>query len=357
MKIFALYLPQFHVIKENNKWWGEGFTEWDNVKKAKKYTKTQIQPRVPLNDNYYDLSKSECIGRQCCMAKKYGIDGFCFYHYYSNGKLLLETPAEILLNHTEFDINFFFSWANHDWRRTWASFNMEILMKQKYGEAEEIKKHFLYLLPFFKDSRYIKIDNKPIFFIYQNVKKEVLQNYYRIFNELAIKEGFDGIYWVGTLKSNQDYYSIELDDYYRFESDFTQHSNYIVSRWLQISRKWQRFMKRLRLNPNPVVINYKYLIKAISITSKLTPNYILGVASGWDNTPRHGENGSFFKNQGPELFERHLENQIKLTKKSRKPFLVINAWNEWGEGAYLEPDKENTYKYLEAVKRIVSKYR
>ena len=162
MKIIALYLPQFHEIPENNEWWGKGFTEWTNVKTAKPSFKGQYQPRIPLNNNYYNLTDVRAQEWQAKLAKEYGIYGFCYYHYWFEGKMLLEKPAEIMLKNLSVDMPFCFCWANHTWLRAWADKSNRTLIKQTYGTEEDWINHFNYLLPFFKDERYIKEDGKPI---------------------------------------------------------------------------------------------------------------------------------------------------------------------------------------------------
>ena len=161
--IIAFYLPQFHTIPENDEWWGKDFTEWTNVKKTKPLFLSHNQPRVPLDKNYYDLMNPATFLWQTELAKKYNVDGFCFYHYWFDGKLLLEKPLEMWLKHPEFDRAFCFSWANEPWTRSWDGLNKNILMPQNYNGEKDIIAHFNYMLPFFNDSRYIKIDNKPVF--------------------------------------------------------------------------------------------------------------------------------------------------------------------------------------------------
>ena len=191
MKKFAYYLPQYHTIPENDEWWGKGFTEWTNVKKAKPLFRGHQQPVHPLDGNYYILDNPNVLKWQAQLALKYGIDGMIFYHYYFCGKKLLEKPAEILLNNTDIPMHFFFCWANHDWYRSWEG-SKALLMQQKYGGIEEWENHFQYLLPFFKDERYEKKDNKPIFMLYKcefNEKYEMIS----YFNKRCIESGFDGI--------------------------------------------------------------------------------------------------------------------------------------------------------------------
>ena len=168
MKIIPLYLPQFHRIPENDSWWGEGFTEWTNVKKAKQLFDGHYQPRIPLNDNYYDLTDVKTIKWQCKIAKQHGIYGFCFYHYWFNGKLLLEKPMKLFLDNPDINFNFCISWANHNWEDSWKASpgNEKILISHDFDDENDWIDHFNYLLPFFKDSRYIKEDNKPLMIIY-----------------------------------------------------------------------------------------------------------------------------------------------------------------------------------------------
>ena len=208
-KIIALYLPQFYEIKENNEWWGNGYTDWVAVKNSKPYFKGHNQPRVPLNQNYYRLDSKDTIKWQAELAKKYGVDGFCIYHYFSNGKLMMNKPAEVLRDNNEIDIEYFFSWANHDFKRQWFDGDGKLLRKQEYGDEETWKEHFNYLLQFFNDSRYIKIDNKPIFVIYDTFHIKEFSEMMTLWNQWAREEGFNGIFIIGT-KSNTNLKSEDL---------------------------------------------------------------------------------------------------------------------------------------------------
>ncbi len=167
MKIIAFYLPQFHNIPENDEWWGNGFTEWTNVKKAKPLYEGHMQPRVPLGGNYYNLLDDNVKIWQADLAKKYGVYGFCYYHYWFNGKMLLEKPMEQMLANKEVDIPFCICWANEPWTKAWVGDERKLLIAQEYGQEEEWKQHFMYLLPFFKDERYITKDGKPLFVFYR----------------------------------------------------------------------------------------------------------------------------------------------------------------------------------------------
>ena len=194
VRTIALYLPQFHEIPENNEWWGHGFTEWVNVKKAVPLFEGHQQPRIPLDNNYYDLSDVNVMRWQTELAKKYGIYGFCFYHYWFNGKKLLEKPVDNYLEAKDIDFPFCICWANEHWTNKWATENDRVLIEQKYGGREQWKEHFDYLLPFFKDSRYIYQDGKPLFVLYRpelvTRRREMLEYW----NQLALENGKTSTY-------------------------------------------------------------------------------------------------------------------------------------------------------------------
>ncbi len=192
MKIIAFYLPQFHNIPENDEWWGDGFTEWVNVKKAKPLFDGHVQPKEPLNDNYYNLLDDNIKIWQAKIAKEYGVYGFCYYHYWFNGKLLLEKPMEQMLNNKKIDIPFCISWANEPWTKAWVN-EKKVLIPQSYGGVNEWKEHFDYLLPFFKDERYIKVDNKPLMVIYRAEVIDCLNEMLDYWNNLAKEAGLDGL--------------------------------------------------------------------------------------------------------------------------------------------------------------------
>lgn len=208
-KIIAFYFPQFHEIPENDEWWGKGFTDWKLVKEAKPLYEGHNQPRIPIDDNYYNPCDKETLKKQAELAKKYGIEGFMFYHYWFDGKLYLEKPMEVFLANPDIDISFCVTWANESWTRSWVGKPEIFLQKQSHSVDKEIwKKHFNYLLPFFTDPRAIKIDEKPVFLIYQpfliNDSKTMLE----LWNELAIKNGLNGLYFIAI--KNHDYQSTDF---------------------------------------------------------------------------------------------------------------------------------------------------
>lgn len=193
MKIISFYLPQFHTFPENDRWWGKGFTEWTSVKSAKSLYRGHIQPRIPLNHNYYDLTDPETVRWQSALAKKYGIYGFCYYHYWFDGKMLMNKPMELMLQDQNIDLPFCICWANENWTRAWAKKSKEVLIAQTYGNKEDWKDHFYYLLPFLKDHRYIRIDEKPVIVIYRPELIPTLQEMLEFWQEMAVKAELPGL--------------------------------------------------------------------------------------------------------------------------------------------------------------------
>ncbi len=361
MKLLAMYLPQFHAIKENNKWWGEGYTEWTAVKSAKPYFKGHYQPKVPLDNNYYDLSDQSAATWkwQSELLNTYGLYGFCIYHYWFNGKQLLEKPMEILLQHKEINLKYCICWANETWTKTWYGLEKEILMAQEYGDEASWKAHFTYLLPFFQDERYIKIDNKPVVNIYRCSDIDCLEDMLRCWNALAISNGFNGVYIIaanagGQLESRDHL----VDAYYNFEPGYT--INHVLPKWRRNLINFDIMMRTIynRFASKKVVervINGRTIHNVMNQKSPTSKRPVYkGTFPMWDNTPRRGYKGIVYKNTSCELFEQSLA-KIKKLIKDENEFVYINAWNEWGEGCYLEPDQREKYKYLETISKVLSK--
>ncbi|OLU38480.1 polysaccharide biosynthesis protein [Erysipelotrichaceae bacterium NYU-BL-E8] len=345
MKIYSLYLPQFHETEENNKWWGKGFTEWTNVKKAKPLFPGHQQPKVPLNNNYYDLLNKESVVWQTKLMNKYGIDGFIYYHYYFKGKLLLEKPAENLLKWTDIQQPFFFCWANHSWNRSWEG-KRTILMDMDYGNKDDWKKHFDYLLPFFKDERYQKVDNRPLFMIYDS-NGPLISEITKYFDSLCKKEGFDGIKVINELF---EYPSSEINSLnYNYISQpsasrisITNNKNFFEKLKNKIIRKITQkgYFKKVEL------LEGDYLYSDMLEHSQIfkNKNNIPGIFFEWDNTPRHGYRGSIIKSVSKSCFLNYMDSIAD------SEFVIVNAWNEWAEGMILEPTEEKSYQYLEWIR-------
>lgn len=364
MKTLAFYLPQFHAIPENDEWWGKGFTEWVNVKKAKPSFWGHNQPEVPIQ-GYYNLLDPQVMRDQAQMAKKYGIDGFCYYHYWFQGKLLLEKPLENMLKDEKVDIPFCFCWANENWTRTWDGLEKHVLISQNYDENwDEMKQHFDYLLPFFKDERYIKHEGKPIIIIYkpfliQNIEKQIA-----CWNELAQEAGFPGLYWGFQYPESFEYphikkafdFGIEFEPLYSAWESSSLKAGKTRSNKIKYALTHPMYLFNLiirNLPGLPKFISYRQTWHAI-LNREYEKKHMPGAFPAWDNTPRRGRSANVWYGASPKLFSKYLSRHISRIKKEWKTeYLFINAWNEWAEGAHLEPDEHNGYAYLEAVKKAV----
>lgn len=361
MKKIAFYLPQFHSIPENDEWWGTGFTEWTNVKASSPQFKGHMQPEVPLDEYYYDLLDSTAQEWQSKLALQYGLDGFCYYHYWFEGKLLLEKPMENMLENVNIRIPFCICWANETWSRTWDGQETSILIKQNYNEDERAwREHFLYLLQFFKDERYINKDGCPVIIIYKpqlitNCKEMI--SYWR---SLAKEHGLNGLYigYQHHSAFNYDMDALGFDFGIEFEPMFTiREIDREKSRRFGIIKraithpKWLYRKLREKCLHESKVYDYDEIWKRIIARKPERSNLMAGAFCGWDNTPRMGNKSTVFYESTPEKFKKYFKDQYSHAHKMYKPdFIFINAWNEWAEGAHLEPDQKNGYGYLEAIK-------
>ncbi|MCI8888278.1 MAG: glycosyl transferase [Hungatella sp.] len=367
MKIIAYYLPQFHETKQNNEWWGKGFTEWTNVKKSKPLYKGHYQPRVPLNQNYYDLLDDNVKKWQIKLAKEHGIYGFCFYHYWFNdGELLLEKPVEQFLENKSLDIHFCLSWANEPWTKAWVSKQDQILIGQNYGNKTVWKKHFEYLLPYFKDSRYICENNKPLFIIYRPEIIENLNEMLDYWDNLSQINGFSGMeyayqgIWFDQIKNRDDSrftYNIEYEPDYGKSRLSSKEKKMLVKLAKSIdelsfkvfNHKLSEFyLRRVRR------LSYDDVWNAINSYIPSDHKRIAGAFVDWDNTPRRGLKGLVIEGASPEKFYVYFKERIKKVKQFYSSDMIfIFAWNEWAEGGYLEPDQRYKDKYLRAIKKAL----
>lgn len=349
-KFIAFYLPQYHSIPENDTWWGKNFTEWVRVKSSKPLFGDHYQPRVPYE--YYDLSDINVMIKQSKMALKFGIFGFCYYHYWFNGKLLLEKPIEQMLNNKDIDIPFCLAWANEPWTRAWDGNNKQILMPQEYGSEQTWLDHLKYLIPFFKDKRYIKINNKPLFLIYRTESFRQFDQIILHWDRYLKKYGFEGLFVAEMLTSYQKLpVCTNSKAVVEFEPMFTLgRSKTYVNRLKDIFiKKMKWFLKRQYRIKDYDEIWDQIIKRNTEYKDKIK---FLGAFTDWDNTPRFKDKSLIFLNSSAEKFESYLLQQVQ---KSQSEFIFINAWNEWAEGAYLEPDSKNGFKYLEAIRSVLKR--
>ncbi|WP_150275852.1 glycoside hydrolase family 99-like domain-containing protein [Paenibacillus tepidiphilus] len=343
MKLIAYVLPQFHRIPENDDWWGEGFTEWTNTRKAVPLYPGHLQPKEPMQQYYYDLTDASARIRQAEWAKAHGIYGFCYYHYWFKGKRLLDKPVREIHRSGEPSMPFCLSWANESWTRKWDGGEHELLIKQEYGDEGDWEHHFYELLPLFKDERYIRIDGKPVFIIYRPGNIPRWKDMCRQWNRLAEENGLDGVYFVRTLGGFEVPEQPGFDASVEFEPHYTfAHGD---SR-----RLWQR----MNLDGQEhLVFDYDQLWLSIlsRIHRRSGEKIFPGAYVNWDNTPRLGTRGQSCIGASPRKFGHYLSRQMERAKTLyQSEFLFINAWNEWAEGAFLEPDERNGFAYLEEVR-------
>lgn len=357
IKPIALYLPQYHVIPENNEWWGNGFTEWTNVKKAVPRFQGHYQPHIPLGKKYYDLSDPNVMIEQTKLAKKYGIYGFCFYHYWFNGKLLLEKPLHNMLGNSEIDFPFCLCWANENWTRRWDGTEKKILIKQEYHWEDDIS-HIQYLMQFFKDPRYIRIDNKPVFLLYRAELHPNIKVVSEMWNEEARKNGFEGLYLIAmeNFTRNVDPQEYGFNAAMEFAPDATLKGKKIYKRNI-LKYRFGKFLHSTGIIKNKIYENgiYDYITLKNNIISRTRRNYTYFrcVCPSWDNSARREKNAILFTGSSPQAFGEWMKAMVNYSRENLprdNQFIFINAWNEWGEGCHLEPDEKWGFQYLEAVR-------
>jgi len=382
-RVIAFYLPQFHPIPENDKWWGKGFTEWTNVGKAKPLFQGHYQPRVPADLGYYDLRMPEVREAQAEMAREAGIEGFCYYHYwFGNGKQLLERPFQEVLKSGKPDLPFCLCWANHTWsNKTWektsALVKDTVLMEQQYLGTKDYEEHFYSLLPAFKDKRYMTIVGKPIFAIYDPINFTDVSNFIQIWNNLAQQNGLSGIYFVGmtsstlsfrinpdgtqtkvfpNLKSSADIYNYVLSLGFDAVNSFGKRRGEM----LQGGKYKDLFKKSIRmigLNLGAEKFDYTKTTNGYFAPEDSWENVYPTILPQWDRTARVGKADGVYVNSTPEKFQKHIEKAISIVKNKQPEhrILFLKSWNEWAEGNYVEPDLKYGKGYIEALKAALEK--
>ena len=355
-KIIAFYLPQYHPTPENDKWWGKGFTEWTNVGRAKSLFKGHYQPRVPADLGYYDLRLPEVREQQVELAKEAGIYGFCYWHYwFGNGKRLLGSIWDNVIESGKPDFPICLGWANHSWyAKTWDNkTNDKLLMEQTYPGIEDYTAHFYFALKAFKDQRYIKHNGKPVFYIFDSnaVPKEFIDSW----NKLAKENGFkDGICFIGKITNNKDFDMIISKgfSYLAFErmDDVCRKKGYFKRRLHQLKNiLCNRFRNCYTYKEAyPYFIDKKYDIRKESIPI---------IIPCWDHSPRSTGKGLILHNSTPKLFGKHVRDVFKLLKeKDDYNFIFLKSWNEWGEGNYMEPDTKWGKQYITTLRKELDQF-
>ncbi len=356
IRAIAIHLPQFHPFSENDEWWGKGFTEWTNVTKAKPQFKEHYQPHLPADLGFYDLRLEESRTAQAKLAKEHGIYGFCFYHYWFNGKRLLNRPLDDMLASKKPDFPFMYCWANENWSRNWDGGFDKLLIEQKYS-VEDDEEHMTYLCQHvFSDSRYIKVDGRPVFAVYKAELFPDARQTTAIWNKVAEQAGFPGIYLIRmeSLHDRTDPGEIGFDAAAEFQPEWSNMPERLPAEKTMFERLTG---KKDADHPYSIhrVFAYKSLVE--KALQKKWPPYKLYpcVTPGWDNTARRQKNAVIFTGSTPELYGSWLHETIKKFKpySNEENFVFINAWNEWAEGNHLEPCQKWGTAYLEQTKLAV----
>jgi lipopolysaccharide biosynthesis protein len=357
IKPIAIYLPQFHPIPENDEWWGKGFTEWTNVIKAKPLFKGHYQPHLPANLGFYDLRLEEARLAQEALAKEYGIHGFCYYHYWFNGKRMLHEPLDRKLQNPKEDLPFMLCWANENWTRAWDGLDKEVLLKQEYSEADDLA-HIQHLIPYFKNESYIKVAGKPIFIIYKpNQFPDVIKTI-ALWRSIVKAAGFADLYIGYAINTDNNFIPKTKDFDFAFE--FQPNSMNCPKGEIQFMTLWDKMMRKIKkklkikVSPLSYFVNYKHYVRN-QINKDFIQEVYPGITPMWDNSARRKNNPFILHNSTPEDYKnwlQHIRDNFPW-KSMPEQFVFINAWNEWAEGNHLEPCQKWGAKYLEVTKEVL----
>lgn len=377
-RVIAYYLPQFHPIPENDKYWGKGFTEWTNVAKAKPLFKGHYQPRIPADLGFYDLRLPEVREQQAQMAREAGIEGFCYWHYwFGNGKRLLQRPFNEVLQSGKPDFPFCLAWANHSWKTsTWENGGKDrMIVEQRYLGEEDYTMHFQEVLPAFRDKRYITIEGKPLFAIFDPYNFRDVSNFIKTWQRLAKENGLKGIYFIAmsnstsTLQRNADgtlkRVAPNLQSSERVYNDllnlgFNGINSFGKSRAEMLYMgKYMRIVKKLLHQYLPFLpthcINYEKIMQHFFAPEDSWQNVYPSIFPQWDRTPRAGNSEGVYVNATPTTFKKHIQDALNVIKNKdmEHRILFLRAWNEWGEGNYVEPDHKYGHGFLDAIKETI----
>lgn len=359
-RVIAIYLPQFHPIPENDEWWGKGFTEWVNVAQARPLFKGHYQPRIPRDLGFYDLRMPEIREAQAEMAKNAGIEGFMYWQYYFwEGKMLLERPFEEVMQSRKPDFPFCLGWANHSWQtKTWKrdasrKDGKTMIMEQKYDGVKQYKAHFMYNLPAFKDKRYITVDEKPVFVIWNPEDHpgeiKLMMNVWR---QLAVQNGLKGIHFIArqymysTLK---DLLNMGFDAVYQERTANAMYEGYADRFKHHVMNVLQKITgHKVLLDKHDFKKCFKALVNDEATKMEVYPSLL----SGYDRSPRAGRNAQIFYNFTPEVWREHIKDVLSYVKAKDKEHNIIflKSWNEWGESNYVEPDIKYGTALLDVLK-------
>lgn len=358
-QIIALYLPQYYPFKENDEWWGKGFTEWTSVGSAKPLYKGHYQPRVPADLGYYDLRLSSVREQQAEMARDAGVTAFCYWHYwFGNGKQLMTEVVDDILSSGVPDFPFCLGWANHSWyAKNWNAKDTKgkdrLLIEQTYPGDDDIRMHYEHVRRFFSDSRYLKIENKPFFMIFNG--KDTPSNFIAKWNQWAKEDGFDGVYFAGNIPN-----TASVDEYVRkgFNAVIKERLKAIKdkNRKKKLTFIWKKIKSHILAIPDCKYDYADMIDYLIDSETDRNEHVIPSIIPNFDHSPRSGRYGLILHGSTPDLFYKFCTKVFKLVQKKRNKIVFLRSWNEWGEGNYMEPDLRFGSQYITALKKALKEY-
>jgi len=351
MRVIAYYLPQFHPIPENDEWWGKGFTEWTSVRHARPLFRGHQQPVEPGELGYYNLLDASVRERQAQLAQEAGIEGFCYWHYWFNGKQLLEKPLQMVLESGKPDFPFCIGWANESWKaKTWIDHQDapdKMLIEQTYPEGDD-ERHFAAILPLLRDKRYIQVDGKPLLMVYRPLQLPDGKSWTAHWQQMAHDAGLEGLYLLG-----HALYSKEVDDVLQLGFDavnLVPLGDTKRNPWLALRHGWT--LIRHLCGKSPLAYDYKAAIKVFASTIMRREDVVPTIFPNWDHTPRSKMKGFLLNGATPQLFRAHAEAIRDIVNGKENQLVMLKSWNEWGEGNYMEPDKKWGKQYIKVLELV-----
>ena len=355
-RIIAYYLPQYHPFPENDEWWGKGFTEWTNVVRARRLFPGHVQPHIPADLGFYDLRMPEVREEQARLAREAGIEGFCYYEYwFGNGRQLMQRPFEEVVASGKPDFPFCLAWANHSWyKKLWDPKNPgkdKLLIEQLYPGEKDYEEHFHHLLTAFRDKRYIRVNGKPLYVVYDALHFKDVGNFLTTWRRLAAENGLGDFHFVAT-----DFNSEHRKELLQMGFDATHNVDYnnIYHKSSKLNKAFKTIC-RLYLHI-PMIYKYRNAVKLMLNEDCRQRNVIPVITPNWDHTPRSGAKGLVFTDADPKYFRQLTAKALDMVKDkpTEERLIFIKSWNEWGEGNYMEPDLQYGHGYLDALKEALN---
>ena len=357
-RVIAYYLPQYHPFPENDEWWGEGFTEWTNVARARRLFPGHDQPHIPADLGFYDLRMSEVREEQARLAREAGIEGFCYYEYwFGNGKRLMERPFEEVVASGKPDFPFCLAWANHSWyKKQWDPKSPQkdkLLIEQQYLGEKDYMEHFNTLLPAFRDKRYIRVEGKLFYVVYDALHFADVETFIKTWRRLASEHGLNDFYFVASdfnSEHRKEILAKGFDATHNVDHLNIYHTKNVLSKvMLTIGRKYLHI---------PMIYKYRDCIKYMINQDCCQRNVIPVVLPNWDHTPRSGTKGLVMTHAEPKYFKQLMMKALDAVKNKpeEERIIMLKSWNEWGEGNYMEPDLEYGHGYINALADALKSY-